>query len=131
MKEEANGLRCILIDPFKEKITTAYPLRNSYMEEIKKWMEVSMIDIVTLDTNNMLIVDDEGLLKNPNRYFNWNPTDYPYAGKAVIVGYDEKGATTDASYHPRRVEDELVSWIPEGCSQEPYMEFFPMGAFKV
>lgn len=126
MKEEANGLRVITIDPFTEKIRTAYPLRKSYMEEIKKWMGVDIIDIVTLDDNNMLIVDDNGLLYTHNRYFKWLPTDYAYAGKAVIVGYDNDGATTDASYHPKRVEDELVSWIPEGFSMEPRMEFISL-----
>lgn len=126
MKEEANGLRAILIDPFKEKIRVAYLPQDNYMEEIKKWMEIDLIDIVTLDENNMLIVDDNGLCYTSNRYFNWNPTNYPYAGKAVIVGYDDEGATTDASYHPRRVEDELVSWIPEGFSMEPRMEFISL-----
>jgi len=126
MKEEANGLRAILIDPFKEKIRVAYLPQDNYMEEIKKWMEIDLIDIVTLDTNNMLIVDDNGLCYTSNRYFNWNPTNYPYAGKAVIVGYDDEGATTDASYHPKRVEDELVSWIPEGFSLEPRMEFISL-----
>ena len=123
MKEEANGLRVITIDPFKEKIRTAYPLRKSYMEEIKEWMGVAMIDIVTLDDNNMLIVDDNGLLYTHNRYFKWLPTDYAYAGKAVIVGYDNDGATTDASYHPRRVEDELLKFMPDGHKVEPFMEF--------
>ena len=123
MKEEANGLRVITIDPFKEKIRTAYPLRKSYMEEIKEWMGVAMIDIVTLDDNNMLIVDDNGLLHTHNRYFKWLPTDYDYAGKAVIVGYDNDGATTDASYHPRRVEDELLKFMPDGYKVEPFMEF--------
>jgi len=126
MKEEANGLRAILIDPFKEKIRVAYLPQDNYMEEIKKWMEIDLIDIVTLDSNNMLIVDDNGLCYTSNRYFNWNPTNYPYAGKAVIVGYDDEGATTDASYHPKRVEDELVSWIPEGFSMEPRMEFISL-----
>jgi len=126
MKEEANGLRVILIDPFKEKIRVAYPTLNDYMECIKVWTGVDLIDIVTLDTSNMLIVDDNGLCYTSNRYFNWNPTDYAYAGKAVIVGYDDEGATTDASYHPRRVEDELVSWIPEGFSLEPRMEFISL-----
>ena len=123
MKEEANGLRVITIDPFTEKIRTAYPLRKSYMEEIKKWMGVDIIDIVTLDDNNMLIVDDNGLLYTNNRYFKWLPTDYAYAGKAVIVGYDNDGSTTDASYHPRRVEDQLLEFMPDGYKVEPFMEF--------
>ena len=123
MKEELNGLRAILIDPFKEKILVAHPPLDDYMSEIKKWMEVDHIDIVTLDDNNMLIVDDDGLCRNPNRYFRWVPNNYNYAGKAVIVGYDKDGETTDASYHLPVVEDELVEWLPEGFTKKPYMQF--------
>ena len=123
MKEVENGLRTILIDPFKEKIRVAYLPRDTYMDEIKKWMEVDLIDIVTLNDKDMMIVDDNGLLKTNNRFFHWAPHGTAYAGKAVIVGYDDEGATTDASYHPRRVEDELVEWLPEGFTKQPYMEF--------
>tara|TARA_R100000734_G_C3289161_1_gene81257 strand:- start:90 stop:470 length:381 start_codon:yes stop_codon:yes gene_type:complete len=123
MKEVENGLRAILIDPFKEKIRVAYLPQDTYIDEIKKWMEVDLIDIVTVDGSNQMILDDEGLLKSNNRFFHWAPLATAYAGKAVIVGYDKDGETTDASYHPRRVEDELVEWLPEGFTKEPYMQF--------
>lgn len=123
MKEAKDGLRVILIDPFKEKIRVAYPALNDYMESIKAWMDVSCIDIVTLDDSNMMIVDDEGLLKNPNRYFRWCPHNYNYAGKAVIVGYDNEGETTSTTYEPKLVEDECVKWIPEGHREEPMFKF--------
>ena len=131
MEEEFNGLRAILIDPFKEKIRVAHPPLDDYMSEIKEWMEVRCIDIVTLDDRNMMIVDDEGLLKNPNRYFHWVPNNYNYAGRAVIVGYDEDGETTDATYHPKRVEDELVKWVAEGHVEEPFMQFIPIDPLGV
>ena len=131
MKEELNGLRAILIDPFKEKIRVAHPPLDDYMSEIKKWMEVDHIDIVTLDDNNMLIVDDDGLLRDPNRYFRWVPNNYNYAGKAVIVGYNDEGETTDATYHPRSVEDKFVRWIQEGYREEPFMQFIPVDPLGV
>ena len=131
MKEEANGLRAILIDPFKEKIRVAHPPLDDYMSEIKKWMEVSCIDIVTLDDSNMMIVDDDGLLKNPNRYFHWVPHNYNYAGRAVIVGYNEDGETTNSTYQPIRVEDELVRWVAEGHVEEPFMQFIPIDPLGV
>ena len=123
MKEELNGLRAILIDPFKEKIRVAHPPLNDYMSEIKKWMEVDLIDIVTVNENNQMVLDDEGLLKSNNRFFHWSPLATAYAGKAVIVGYDKDGETTDASYHLPVVEDELVEWLPEGFTKKPYMQF--------
>jgi len=126
MKEELNGLRAILIDPFKEKVRVAYPVLDDYMAELKKWMEISCIDIVTLDKNNMLVVDDDGLCRNPNRYFHWAPTNYNFAGKAVILGYDEEGETVDCTYVASVVEDQLVKWIPEGYREEPFMQFIPI-----
>ena len=131
MEEEFNGLRAILIDPFKEKIRVAYPPLDDYMSEIKKWMEVSCIDIVTLDDSNMMIIDDNGLLKNPNRYFHWVPNNYNYAGRAVIVGYNEDGETTNSTYQPIRVEDELVKWVAEGHVEEPFMQFIPIDPLGV
>jgi hypothetical protein len=123
MKEVKDGLRAILIDPFKEKIRVAYLPRDTYIDEIKKWMEVDLIDIVTVNENNQMVLDDEGLLKSNNRFFHWSPLATAYAGKAVIVGYDKEGETTDASYHLPVVEDELVEWLPEGFTKEPYMQF--------
>ena len=128
MEEEFNGLRAILIDPFKEKIRVAYPPLDNYMSEIKKWMEVSCIDIVTLDDSNMMIIDDNGLLKNPNRYFHWVPHNHNYAGRAVIVGYNQDGETTNSTYLPISVEDELVKWVAEGYREEPFMQFIPLSS---
>lgn len=123
MKEVKDGLRAILIDPFKEKIRVAYLPRDTYIDEIKKWMEVDLIDIVTVNESNQMVLDDEGLLKSNNRFFHWTPHGTTYAGKAVIVGYDKEGETTDASYHLPVVEDELVEWLPEGFTKKPYMQF--------
>ena len=123
MKEVKDGLRAILIDPFKEKIRVAYLPRDTYIDEIKKWMEVDLIDIVTVNESNQMVLDDEGLLKSNNRFFHWSPLATAYAGKAVIVGYDKEGETTDASYHLPVVEDELVEWLPEGFTKKPYMDF--------
>ena len=123
MKEVKDGLRTILIDPFKEKIRVAYLPRDTYIDEIKKWMEVDLIDIVTLNNKDMMILDDEGLLKSNNRFSHWAPHGTAYAGKAVIVGYDEEGETTDASFFLVAVEDELVEWLPNGFTKKPYMDF--------
>ena len=123
MKEVENGLRAILIDPFKEKIRVAYLPRDTYIDEIKKWMEVDLIDIVTLNDKDMMIVDDNGLLKSNNRFFHWAPHGTAYAGKAAVVGYDDEGATTDATYPLWTIEDKFVEWLPEGFTKPPYMEF--------
>ena len=69
----------------------------------------------------MVIVDDEGLLKNNNRYFKLSEFHQPLAGRAIIVGYDDEGATISGSYNADTIE-----WMPEDHVEEPFMQFIPI-----
>ena len=90
-------------------------------------MECSTIDIVSLDDENMLILDDDGLFRDPQRLFHWVSIDDRYhagkhqfyVGKSIIAGYDQEGDTTGTNLDIKRVEDQLVKFIPEGIRQEP------------
>jgi hypothetical protein len=42
-----------------------------------------------------------------------------YVGKSIIAGYDQEGDTTGTNLDIKRVEDQLVKFIPEGIRQEP------------
>jgi|TARA_R110002020_G_scaffold202084_8_gene405105 hypothetical protein len=131
-------IRAFNIDPFKEKIRTEYYSEEDCINEIKLWMECRVIDVIYLDDNNQLILDDEGLLKEPNRFFRWIPVDenYPagkhqaYAGKAVIIGCNDEGNTDNSTFHPRDLEDKHVKFLEEGFVQEPSWEFVPFGSFE-
>lgn len=55
-----------------------------------------LVTVVTqLDDWDSLIVDDEGLLKDPEQFFLWEGYDQPLAGNGLIVGCDEEGETQD------------------------------------
>ena len=120
-------LRVITIDPYKEKIRGDEYDSDNFLDQCKKFMECSTIDIVSLDDENMLILDDDGLFRDPQRLFHWVSIDDRYhagkhqfyVGKSVIAGYDQEGDTTGTNLDIKRVEDELVSFIPEGIRQEP------------
>lgn len=74
----------ILIDPQSETVTEADGFDGS-LEGAYKVMGCDLVDIVILPHGNMLIVDDEGLLK-PNRAFKIEGYHSPLAGKALLVG---------------------------------------------
>tara|TARA_R100000781_G_scaffold1799_3_gene3084 strand:+ start:1868 stop:2272 length:405 start_codon:yes stop_codon:yes gene_type:complete len=120
-------LRVITIDPYKEKIRGDEYDSENFIDQCKKFMECSIITIVNLDDENMLILDDDGLFRDPQRLFHWSSIDDRYyagkhqfyVGKSVIAGYDQEGDTTGTNLDIKRVEDELVSFIPEGIRQEP------------
>ena len=125
-------LRVITIDPYKEKIRgDEYEDDESFIDQCKKFMECTTIDIVSLDDTNMLIVDDDGLYREPQRMFHWVSIDDRYyagkhqfyVGKCVIAGYNEEGDTTGTTLDIKKVEDELVKFQPEGERQEPFLQF--------
>ena len=120
-------LRVITIDPYKEKIRGDEYDSDNFIDECKKFMDCRCIDIVSLDDENMLILDDDGLYREPQRLFHWVSIDDRYyagkhqfyAGKCVIAGYDQEGGTTGTNLDIKEVEDDLVKFIPEGIRQEP------------
>ncbi len=120
-------LRVITIDPYKEKIRGDEYDSDNFLDQCKKFMECSTIDIVSLDDENMLILDDDGLFRDPQRLFHWVSIDDRYhagkhqfyVGKSVIAGYDQEGDTTGTNLDIKRVEDQLIKFIPEGIRQEP------------
>jgi hypothetical protein len=120
-------LRVITIDPYKEKIRGDEYDSDNFLDQCKKFMECSTIDIVSLDDENMLILDDDGLFRDPQRLFHWSSIDDRYhagkhqfyVGKSIIAGYDQEGDTTGTNLDIKRVEDQLVKFIPEGIRQEP------------
>ena len=112
----------LLIDPFEQSVTRVELSEDSTLADAKKFMQLEgPIDIVTLTDDTMVIVDDEGLLKNNNRYFKLSEFHQPLAGRAIVVGYDDEGATISGSYNADTIE-----WMPEDHVEEPFMQFIPI-----
>lgn len=112
----------LLIDPFEQIVTEVELSEDSTFADAKKHMQLDgPLDVVTLSDDTMVIVDDEGLLKNNNRYFKLSEFHQPLAGRAIIVGYDDEGATISGSYNADTIE-----WMPEDHVEEPFMQFIPI-----
>ena len=112
--------RLILIDPFEQKVS--FVESDGTSDSIKALIKCDLIDVVSVAVDNMLVLDDEGLLKD-NRYFSLMGT--PYAGRAVIRTEDEDQNMVDSDLDLERVK-ERITWHPEGFKVEPVMEFIPL-----
>ena len=122
----------LLIDPFEKSVTRVGLGDNSTLKDAKKFMQLDgPIDIVTLTDDTMVIVDDEGLLKDEvlggQRYFKLSQFHQPLAGRAIVVGYDEDGETISFDYDGSLDSYiKTIEWMPEDHVEEPFMQFIPI-----
>ena len=118
----------LLIDPFEQTVTEVELSEDSTFADAKKHMQLDgPLDVVTLSDDTMVIVDDEGLLKNNNRYFKLSEFHQPLAGRAIIVGYDDEGETISFDYDDSLDKFlETIEWMPEDHVEEPFMQFIPI-----
>ena len=111
-------MRAILINPFNQTIKEA--VYGGDYREIYDLIGCRTFDIVSLSDADDLYVDDEGLLKDDNRYFSWSGRNL--AGIGLILGHDDEGETIETTYDLQEVVDR-VEFLPEGHRETPYMEF--------
>lgn len=112
-------MRAILIDPFKCEVTEI-DYDNSNFENLypllsHESMPVDCFTVVDFGDGETLYVDDEGLLKSPERGFILGNSQ-PLAGKGVILGSDDEG-------------NSIATKIPLDVIQEKvlFFEFTPRG----
>ena len=109
----------ILIDPFSKSLTLK---EYTGMDDVKKELKIDLFDVVRCPNGELVVVDDEGLLKNDQRYFKLHGYSQPLAGRAMFIGEDEEGEFVSPIM---TIDDltELISWMPEDTHVEPMMEF--------
>ena len=111
-------MRAILINPFNQTIKEA--VYGGDYREIYDLIGCSLFAVVRLSDVDDLYIDDEGLLKNDNRYFSWSGRNF--AGLGLILGHDDEGETIETTYDLQEVVDR-VEFLPEEHRETPYMEF--------
>ena len=111
-------MRVILINTFDETVKEA--VYGGDYREIYNLIDCRTFDVVSLSNADDLYVDDEGLLKDENRYFSWSGRNF--AGMGLIMGHDDEGETIETTYDLQEVVDR-VEFLPEGHKETPYMEF--------
>lgn len=71
--------------------------------------DCSFFSPVMLDENNDLMVDDEGLNKNPQHFFFFKGLPNPLAGNAILIGWDKKEAdATDSSHSLEWIKNNII-----------------------
>ena len=113
-------MKAILINPFDETIKeTEY---TGDYREIYHLIDCTTFDVAMVKENNDLYIDDEGLLKDNQRYFRMLDIGANYAGKGLILAHNDEGESVATTFTLQQVKD-MVKWLPEGHVEEPYMEF--------
>ena len=114
-------IKAKLIDPFNQSVIPA--LISKDYKDWKKLMNIkSPVDTVRLTDTIYVIVDDEGLHKDGNRYFKLKDYPQPLAGRAIIVNTDEEGELIDLG----KYNTDDIEWREESFHLEPMMEFIPL-----
>ena len=80
-------------------------------------------DVVRIDDVNSIFVDDEGLLRQNQLYFEYSASGrvFQLAGNGLILGVDDEGNSISPTLTIEDVKSK-VSFLPEGFKVEPYME---------
>ena len=118
-------MKGILIDPHEEEISEVEV--GDGIHEIYRVIDANLFDIATLNEEDTMYIDDEGLLKE-NRYFSF-PVQVGgrrnFAGKALILSYNNEGDTFSTRLTVNDVE-KRIKWLPEDHVEEPYFQFVEM-----
>ena len=111
-------MKGILINPFDETIKEV--VYTGDYREIYDLVECRTFDCVSLDNEDDMYIDDEGLLVNNQRFFSINEGNY--GGKALLLSHDDEGDSVATNLSLQTVKD-MVHFLPEGHKETPYMEF--------
>lgn len=113
-----NKIEAILIDPFDQSLSMVDI--DEGLEPMYKVLQCRLIDYQHLGANHDLVMDDEGRLKQDNRWFKLAGNSY--AGRCLIVDNDEYGNTVSTTLTIDKIKD-YVKFLHEGYYEEPYMQF--------
>lgn len=92
-------MRAILINADNQTIEEVNIIEN--VEVLDQWYKYLNVELVTvgleLNEHDSILVDDEGLLKNPDNFFYYKGAHQPFAGNGLIVGTDEDGKSVSCN----------------------------------
>jgi hypothetical protein len=81
------GMKAFLIDPFEKSISEV-DYSGDY-NDIYKLIDAQLFDVVYIDGNNCIYVDDEGLFRNDQAFFQVGYA--MLAGYGLVLGTNDKG----------------------------------------
>ena len=120
--------KVVIIDPVLQVIFGGcyYNYKDLYNLGKFDTFDIRQVDYNSdTDTGNDLVVDDEGLLKANQRYFEFAGVG-SFAGVGILTGSDHvTGNSIDTTWTVDQVQ-RAISWKPKGFKIDPYMEFIPL-----
>lgn len=101
-------MKAILINATKKTIEEVdVPSENT----LKTWYSLIGCNLVTcafyINETDSVLVDDEGLLKQPQHFFTYEGFHQPLAGSGLVVGCDEEGETTSVKTTLEEVREKV------------------------
>jgi len=84
--------KAILIDVHDFSVTEI-EVDQDNLQDIYDALGCDLFDCVTLPNGDAIYIDDEGLLKNPDRFFALIGYTSILAGNGLIMGVDDEGAS--------------------------------------
>ena len=114
-------MKAILIDVYEKEIREVD--YDGTLDFIYFNLACKTFDVVRVDDVNSIFVDDEGLLRQNQLYFEYSGSYgiFQLAGNGLVLGVDDEGNSISPTLTIEDVKGK-VSFLPEGFKVEPYME---------
>lgn len=116
-------IKAIMIDPYEQTIEVVD--YSGDWKDIGGLLGCELFTSVYIDHMDTMFIDDEGIYVENQRYFKIGDMPTPLAGKALVLGTDDEGDSTDCVSTVKDIQD-MVEWCPEGLTVEPRFEVFAM-----
>ena len=114
-------MKAILIDVYEKEIREVD--YDGTLDFIYFNLACRTFDVVRIDDVNSIFVDDEGLLRQNQLYFEYQISNgiFQLAGNGLILGVDDEGNSISPTLTVEDVKGK-VNFLPEGFKVEPYWE---------
>lgn len=106
-------MRAILIDPVAKTVSEVeyngdYRQIDVLLSDKDNGLNVDCFTVVSIDDDDDIFVDDEGLLKDPKHFFVWKGYGQPLAGRGLILGHRGDGESIATTLKLDEVRDNVA-----------------------
>ena len=134
----ANQLRAILIDPFKQRVTEVrvkpdnnadiYLHINANKFDVAQFYpkQVRRGGVIEGNVLHDVYVDDEGLFRQDQRYWFNRATGTVLAGKGLVLALDDEGRSSHCLWSDKGVKDR-IAWIGDKATLQTMLQLGVFG----
>ena len=113
-------MKAILIDVYNKEIREVD--YDGTLDFIYFNLACRTFDVVRIDDVNSIFIDDEGLLRQNQLYFEYPSSNgsFQLAGSGLVLGVDDEGNSISPTLTVEDVKSK-VNFLPEGFKIDPYI----------